>query len=472
MTSKIKVDNINKVSDDSNIINKCGTTVTVGAASDGVRTGSNNLQASDGGNLISQSGTTITIGASGDTISLACGASQSGFGRSGTVDWQTGSVKTGTFTGESGKGYFVNTTSGAVTGNLPASPSAGDIVAFADYAGTAGSNNITIGRNGSNIEGGTTDGTISTNRETKTLVYVDGTQGWVPVNDNFDSIITPAYIAATGGTVTTVCTNFKVHTFTGPGTFTVCSVGNAAGSNTVSYMVVAGGGGGGATENAGNNRGGGAGAGGYRESKAASDSYTASPLNATSGPGYNLPVSAQGYPITVGGGGPGAYGSGASNGANSIFSTITSAGGGKGGECSPNPTAASGTGGSGGGASARGSGAAGNTPPVSPPQGQNGSDSTGFNGTGGGGGGAGAAGGTGFGGTGVASSINGTPTTRAGGGGAPGSGPGAGGSGGGGTANGGAATANTGGGGAANYGSSAAGGSGGSGIVIIRYKFQ
>ena len=83
MTSKIKVDNINKVSDDSNIIKKCGTTVTVGAASDSVRTGANNLQASDGGNLISQSGTTITLGASGDTVTLASGASQSGFGRDG-----------------------------------------------------------------------------------------------------------------------------------------------------------------------------------------------------------------------------------------------------------------------------------------------------------------------------------------------------------------------------------------------------
>ena len=43
-------------------------------AADGVRTGSNNLQASDGGNLISQSGITITLGASGDTITLASGA--------------------------------------------------------------------------------------------------------------------------------------------------------------------------------------------------------------------------------------------------------------------------------------------------------------------------------------------------------------------------------------------------------------
>ena len=42
-------------------------------------------------------------------------------------------------------------------------------------------------------------------------------------------------------------------------------------------MVVAGGGGGG------KDRAGGGGAGGFRESKASSDSYTASPLNATSG---------------------------------------------------------------------------------------------------------------------------------------------------------------------------------------------
>ena len=50
-------------------------------------------------------------------------------------------------------GYFVNTTAGAINVTLPTSPSAGDIVAVADYAGTAATNNITIGRNGSNIEG-------------------------------------------------------------------------------------------------------------------------------------------------------------------------------------------------------------------------------------------------------------------------------------------------------------------------------
>jgi hypothetical protein len=84
----------------------------------------NNVQASDGGNIINQCGTNITIGASGDTIALASGASQTGFGRTGTVDWQTGDIKTGTFTAASGKGYFCNTTASAFTCNLPSSPSA------------------------------------------------------------------------------------------------------------------------------------------------------------------------------------------------------------------------------------------------------------------------------------------------------------------------------------------------------------
>ena len=64
-----------------------------------------------------------------------------------TVDWQTGTIKTATFTATSGEGYFCNTSGGAFTVNLPASPSAGDIVAVADYARTFNSNNLTIGRN-------------------------------------------------------------------------------------------------------------------------------------------------------------------------------------------------------------------------------------------------------------------------------------------------------------------------------------
>jgi hypothetical protein len=77
--------------------------------------------------ISSQCGSTLTIGQSGDTVTLACGATQTGFGRTGTVDWCT-TAKTAPFTGVSGKGYFVNTTCGAVTVTLPATPTAGDII--------------------------------------------------------------------------------------------------------------------------------------------------------------------------------------------------------------------------------------------------------------------------------------------------------------------------------------------------------
>ena len=80
-----------------------------------------------------QSGSTLTLGGSGTAVTLACGATQSGFGRSGSVNWQTGSIKTAaSFTAADGEGYFIDTTSNAITANLPAG-SAGAIVAFADY---------------------------------------------------------------------------------------------------------------------------------------------------------------------------------------------------------------------------------------------------------------------------------------------------------------------------------------------------
>ena len=467
----------------------CGT-VTVGDAGDSVTVTagvpvtvngdlkSNALKAVDGGSIISQCGTTITLGASGDTINLACGASQTGFGRTGTVDWDT-TAKTANFTAVSGVGYFVNTTSGAVTVTLPATPSANDIVAIADYAGTAATNNITIARNGSPIEGSTIDGLISTNRQTATFIYIDGTQGWVVVNSNDQSFNLPLFITATGGTIT-CCGDYKIHTFTSPGTFTVTCAGNAVGSNSVDYLVVAGGGGGGT----GSSHGAGGGAGGFRESSgAASGCYTTSPLGTCVS---SLPVTAQGYPITVGGGGAGATSTSPKFGAdgnNSIFSTITSTGGGAGGgwtdsagrpggsgsgaACSPTPTAVG----------------AGNTPPVSPPQGNPGGPVNPNGSRMGGGGGAGEAGNTdgdGFGGDGVQTAISASATFYAGGGGAGGSSCGnankPGGDGGGGTGsgtgNGGSGTVNTGGGGGGSYQAPHTAGSGGSGIVIIRYKYQ
>ena len=74
-------------------------------------------------------------------------------------------------------------------------------------------------------------------------------------------------MSASGGTVTT-SGNYKIHTFTGPGTFTVNCVSNLNSNNIVSYVVVAGGGTGGGGV------GGGGGAGGFREYKGPSDCYT------------------------------------------------------------------------------------------------------------------------------------------------------------------------------------------------------
>ena len=137
----------------------------------------NNIQNQCGANIINESSNTITIGASGDTVTLASGASQSGFGRAGSVNWQT-TIKTSDFTAANGEGYFVNTTSGEVTVTLPSSPSVGDIVAVKDYANTADTNSITFNRNGSNIDGGTQNPIVNNEGGAVTLVYGDATKGW------------------------------------------------------------------------------------------------------------------------------------------------------------------------------------------------------------------------------------------------------------------------------------------------------
>ena len=112
-----------------------------------------NVQNQPGTNIINKCGTTITLGASSDTIALAAGATQTGFGREGSVDWQTGSIKTSGFTPTNGEGYFCNTSGGAFAVTLPAG-SAGNIVAFADYTRTFNSNNLTITPNGAEKIGG------------------------------------------------------------------------------------------------------------------------------------------------------------------------------------------------------------------------------------------------------------------------------------------------------------------------------
>jgi hypothetical protein len=391
----------------------------------------------------------------------------------GSLEWQA--VKTSGFTAVAGEGYFCNTNGGAFIATLPASPSAGDTVAFKDYGDDFATNALTIARNGSNIQGLANDSLISTDRASVVLVYIDATKGWLFTNEsNVADLQNIQHIAATGGTITTTG-DFKMHAFTGDGNFVVSNAGNVAGSNKVDYFVVAGGGGGHG------DAGGGGGGGGFR----LSNEYglpgpTMSPLANPTG----LTVAQQTYPVTVGAGSthPG-------QATPSVFSTITSAGGG-----STNTS-----GGSGGGARANGpaSGATGNDPPVSPPQGNDGGTNAHpvYSGAAGGGG-AGAAGSnnpsTAGGPGGVGSYVSttfavagGTPgpvgSTKyysGGGGGAYDGTPGpagTGGSGGGGAGNNGAGvngTANTGGGAGGGKGGTPNASTGGKGIVILRYKFQ
>ena len=284
---------------------------------------------------------------------------------------------------------------------------------------------------------------------------------------------------ATGGIVSSDGT-YWYHMFPYSGTFTPTT------NLTADYLVIAGGGGGNFGQGT-NAKAGGGGAGGLR-----------STVTATGGGGSlesALSLTANtAYTVTVGAGGAGGVHTvnNAGNGSNSVFSTITSTGGGKGAGYQEN-NSTGGSGGGGAGGIATQNGAAGTTN-----QGYAGGNALGYsndtNGGGGGGGGAGAAGGNasstataGAGGAGVAipTFANATQTGvntyyAGGGGGAAVTQNGAGGLGGGGaggygnsgsTMNGIAGIINTGsgGGGGSAGSSSATGGAGGSGLVIIRY---
>jgi len=445
---------------------------------------------------------TVQLGDSGDTITIPAGATitnngtASGFGSTGEVSWNTTKITADPGPAVSGVGYFADTSSAAFTITLPASPSAGNVVAISDYSGNFATNAITVGRNSSNINGSASDFFLNKDNVTAQFIYVDATQGWrvVFTGDQSGSGLSEPFITATGGTILE-CGDYKIHVFTSPGTFCVSSIGSNApqgGPSNADYLVVAGGGG--------SNYGGG-GAGGFRQSVTCAGT---------------IPLSISGFPITVGGGGAATASGCASRGSNSIFSSITSAGGGASGGATPYCTSsANAPGGSGAGApgfdfpapgpgtppgTTHQIGGAGNTPPVSPPQGNAGGRGHGTygiadNGSGGGGGA----------GSSAADTVIGTPGGTPGAAGAPTlilgstptapsygeSGPSPGryfaGGGGGSQQNPGTKPGGVGGGGdgqpgpsgsgcngATNMGGGAGGRSsaGGSGIVIIRYKFQ
>ena len=110
----------------------------------------------------------------------------------GSVAWQT--VQTASFTAVAGNAYPVNTTSAAITVTLPASPAAGNIVQLTDYAGTWGTNYVTLDPNGSKFNSVAASVVATVNRESIAIVYLDSTQGWVAYS-GFNTL-TPGYVGS------------------------------------------------------------------------------------------------------------------------------------------------------------------------------------------------------------------------------------------------------------------------------------
>jgi hypothetical protein len=100
---------------------------------------------------------------------------------SGGTSWQT-VITADPANAVAGNGYFCDTSGGAFTVTLPTTPALGDEISFVDYAGTFDTNNLTIGRNGNPIQGAASDLTVSVERAGLTLVFVDGTEGWLLKN--------------------------------------------------------------------------------------------------------------------------------------------------------------------------------------------------------------------------------------------------------------------------------------------------
>ena len=322
-------------------------------------------------------------------------------------------VKTASFNAVAGNAYPVNTTSGAITVTLPASPTAGQAVQITDYAGTFNTNNCTIARNGSNINGLAQNSTMTYPRESVALVYIDATQGWI------------SYFVSTA---------------------------NLFAAYIASYLIIAGGAGGGTA------RGGGGGAGGVLAGTSLLTPNTVYSVTVGAGGAANTNgVNSSALGLTAIGGGTGG---GESPYAPSLNGSSGASGGGG--------AADTGT----GGAGTLGQGFAGGSASIGLPNylagGGGGASAVGANATSSNGGNGGA---------GVASSITGTSVTYAGGGGGSGNSgtPGSGGTGGGGAgtvtagATGGAGTVSTGSGGGGGSGTATrgTGGAGGSGVVII-----
>ena len=337
----------------------------------------NTVQDVDGNNIINENSNTITIGKSGDTIQVASGASLVGAG----IEWQSSIVTAATLTAVAGRGYWLDTSSNAITVTLPGTAAVGDQLIFTDYARNWATNNVTINQNSLKFQGFASPNPVyDTNGQSVDIVYSGTTKGWIPNSDDDVTFETPQ-------------------------------------TASIEYLVIAGGGSAGS--------GGGAG-GGMRNATTTFDQGTV-------------------LTATVGAGGVGTYEASGNNGTNggdsslagSGFTTFTSTGGGYGAiNYGNDPKSKGSNGGAGGGAGRDGTGTnytggSGNTPSTSPSQGagggNGGSGGYGVGGSGGGGGASGVAGSNGRsptapgtlgmdGGNGTQSSITGSAVYYAGGG--------------------------------------------------------
>ena len=300
MVSIIRTDALQNLNTTNVISQTNSTTITIGAtgqtikAPSGVTLQVDTIQNTNSTTLITQpNATTITLGTSGQTIAVASGATLLG----GGISW-TSNVVTSALTVAVNTGYFVNTSTAAITVTLPASASVGNTVIFSDFYRTWGTNALTLNQNSLKFQGFTSPNPIyNTAGQTVQLVYSGATQGWIPTSDDDVTNEVPQTV-------------------------------------NIDFLVVGGGGGGGCGVLAGSSEGGGGGgAGGFRTSTQTANAGTV--ITATVGNGGAGTTSSST---------PGSAGN-ASSISGSGLTTISSAGGGFGGGTNNG----GGNGGSGGG---------------------------------------------------------------------------------------------------------------------------
>jgi hypothetical protein len=129
---------------------------------------------------ISGASNTLTNIGNGSLTNSSITVNGSAVSLGGSVTIVTGPASTAVssnITMAANNNYFVDT-SAARTLTLPASPSLGDTIAIYDASGTAATNNITIARNGSNINAQAVNAIIDVNQSGSVFIYTGATVGW------------------------------------------------------------------------------------------------------------------------------------------------------------------------------------------------------------------------------------------------------------------------------------------------------